>query len=335
MRVERVRLEDVAAVTLPDVPRALRFVGRGEVALVGCADGTVLALDAATGRTRWSFRHQDAVVALAEGPDGVVVTGSQDGSCAVLRADGQLLHQHRGLGGWVSHVAFTGDGRVLAAAAGRTLHGFGLDGTALWKTAPFGSTLSGLEPFGDDQLATCCYAGVHFVDARTSERVRSLEWKGSLISLLLSPNQAVIAAGSQDCSVHFWRLATGADSEMRGYAAKSRVLAWAPDSSLLVTTGGAVLTGWRFDGAGPEGTSPLQLKGHEDLVTALAYDGSGLLVSGSMDKDVLVWRPKETPKPVGFARLSAAVEVVACHGPCVAAADTAGRLALMRARTVE
>lgn len=332
VKAPRVRLEDVAAVSLPDVPRVLRFAGAGEVLLVGCADGTLLALDVATGKARWTFRHDDAVVALVEGPDGLLATGSQDGTAALLRLDGARVQHLRGFKGWVSHVAFARDGRTLGVAAGRTLHGFGVDGALAWKSAPFASTLTGLEPLGSGQWVTCCYGGVHFVDAGSGAVTRTLAWKGSLVSLLLSPDEAVVAAGSQDCSVHFWRLATGLDSEMTGYAAKSRVLAWAPDSSLLVTTGDATLTGWRFEGAGPEGTTPLQLKGHEDLATALAFDASGLLVSGSLDKDVLVWRPKLTPKPVGLARLSAAVEVVAVHGASIAAADASGRLALLHAR---
>jgi WD40 repeat protein len=103
----------------------------------------------------------------------------------------------------------------------------------------------------------------------------------------------VIASGSQDCSVHFWRLSSGNDSEMRGYPFKPKALAWDAQSKLLATSGDATVTVWDFGGRGPEGSTPVQLTGHKTVCTTLAFSPRKcVLASGSQDGSVLVWEPR-------------------------------------------
>ena len=64
---------------------------------------------------------------------------------------------------------------------------------------------------------TTCYGCVTFFDIPSGEVLQKFEWKGSLISLELSPDGDVVACGSQDNSIHFWRRSTGEDSMMSGY----------------------------------------------------------------------------------------------------------------------
>jgi WD40 repeat protein len=90
---------------------------------------------------------------------------------------------------------------------------------------------------------------------------RVFAWKGSLISVAWSPDGKVIACGSQDNSVHFWRLSTGNDSEMSGYPSKPRALSWDAKSSLLATSGGEEVCVWDFAGKGPEGLPPPAAQG--------------------------------------------------------------------------
>jgi WD40 repeat protein len=173
------------------------------------------------------------------------------------------------------------------------------------ETEPLESTVTGLAFRRDGTgIAVSCYGGVHVLPLVPDARPRHLAWKGSLVSLAWSPDAKVIAAGSQDGTVHFWRLASGRDSEMTGYPAKPRALAWDAESKLLATAGDRVVTVWDFRGKGPEGTAPLQLKGHQGLCTALAFGHTrSVLASGSQDTSVLVWEPRRGSKPVRFGFL--------------------------------
>jgi WD40 repeat protein len=160
-------------------------------------------------------------------------------------------------------------------------------------------------------------------------KARHYPWKGSLISLALSPDDAVVACGSQDCGVHFWRLESGSDSEMSGYPAKPTALAWSADSALLATGGSDVICVWGFEKGGPEGKKPILLKGHDGLVTQLTFaPRERLLASAGDDRDVLLWSLSEGFKPVGLGRLDASVTEMALSPDAVflAAASKTGHV---------
>ena len=55
-----------------------------------------------------------------------------------------------------------------------------------------------------------------------------------LVSLALSPDGNVVACGSQDKSVHFWRRSNGQDSMMTDYPWKPSELAFSLVSCLLL-----------------------------------------------------------------------------------------------------
>jgi WD40 repeat protein len=156
---------------------------------------------------------------------------------------------------------------------------------------------------------------------------RHLPWRGSLISLAWSPNGAVIACGTQESSVHFWRVASGRDSEMSGFPSKPRALAWSSDGNLLATGGDIAVTIWSFEGKGPEGKAPTVLVGHQALCTALAFHPKQpRLASGSDDTGVLVWDPRAIRTPVAFGFLDETVTVLAwtARGTLLIGADAVG-----------
>ena len=66
------------------------------------------------------------------------------------------------------------------------------------------------------ELATACYGQVQFLDGVSGNLIQKLEWKGSLVSIALSSDSDVVACGSQDNSVHFWRRSSGNDSKNVG-----------------------------------------------------------------------------------------------------------------------
>jgi WD40 repeat protein len=170
---------------------------------------------------------------------------------------------------------------------------WGADGALLREWTDHTSTVADLawKP-GRRELAVAAYGGLTLYDPERDEPRARHTWKGSTLVIAWSPDGKYVATGDQDSTVHFWFSATGQDLQMWGYPTKVRELAWDPGSRFLATGGGPEVTVWDCAGKGPEGTRALQLQAHENLVSALAYQGSGpLLASGGADGLVAVWRP--------------------------------------------
>ena len=71
--------------------------------------------------------------------------------------------------------------------------------------------------------------------------------------MVLSPDGGIVACGSQDNSVHFWRRSTGQDSEMFGYPGKPSALAFDDTGTLLATGGGVCGDGLELPEKGSRG----------------------------------------------------------------------------------
>lgn len=318
-----------------DYVTALEITRDGELMFAGLGDGSLLALELATGRERFRVTaHDGGVLGVSVSRDGSrIATCGQSGVAKVFDAQGHLeseLAASPGSAPWVEHVRWDPAGTRLALAAGRVLRVFDRESVSVFQFDGFESTVTGLAWRADGSgLAASCYGGVRVFPFVDNAKPRHLAWKGSLISLTWSPDAKVIACGSQDCGIHFWRLGSGAGSEISGYRFKPRALAWDHESKLLATAGDADVLLWDFRGKGPEGSSPMQLEGHKGLCTRLAYSATrGLLVSGSQDTSVLLWEPRRSVKPLRFGFLVDQVTALAWepsqHG--VVAADASGTI---------
>ena len=180
---------------------------RGEALVVGDAAGGVFAFDGKSGATIWAQPdvHQGGVLALAIHPSRpAFATAGQDGRVLVWSAaDGQVNQAIVVGSDWVENVAWSPDGRWLAASCSRQVCTYGADGVQTWRSPDHPSTVSAIAWSGADELATACYGRVTFLDASTGELRQQLEWMGSLVSMVLSPDGDIVACGSQDNSVHF------------------------------------------------------------------------------------------------------------------------------------
>lgn len=297
---------------------AAGLAARGDLCVVGTGDGVVRRIELATGRE--AFRrdaHAGGVLGVAVAPDGTrFVSGGQDATAKLWDAEGQLQRELPADGAaWVEHVAWSPRGDRFATAAGRRVRVWTADGTLAFEAEPLPSTVSGLAWRADGTgLAAIAYGGVQVWSFAPRSKHRYLPWKGSLVSIAWSPDGKVIACGSQDCSVHFWRMATGEDSQMMGYPTKLKALAWDAESRLLATSGDAAITVWDFRGKGPEGTTPRQLEAHAGVCTQLAFDaGKGVLASGSQDSSVVLWEPRRSTRPLCYAFLDAAITALVWH----------------------
>lgn len=314
----------------------------GELLVVADAAGGVHAFDATTGAPRWTRReaHPGGALALAASPEGAALaTAGQDGRVLLWEpAEGRsrCVLDVGASRRWVEHLAWSPGGRWLAAAAGRAAHVVAIDGAEVWRSDEHPSTVSAVAWAGPDELATACYGRVRFFELPAGRETQRLEWKGSLVSMVLSPGGDVVACGSQDNTVHFWRRSTGQDSMMSGYPGKPAALAFDPSGTLLATGGGEAVTVWSFHGKGPEGTEPGVLSLHVQPVTALAFAPRGTrLASGGRDGAVVLWtlRRDGHGRSTGAALVPDAVAALCWRpdGRTLAALDASGGVTVWRA----
>ena len=312
---------------------------RGEALMVGDAAGGVYAFDGKSGAAVWERRgvHEGGVLAVAIHPSGTAfATAGQDSRVLLWSAaDGKVSRAIDVGGGWVENVAWSPDGQWLAASCSRQVHAYGADGAEVWRSDDHPSTVSAIAWSSVGELATACYGRVTFFDAPTGELRQKLEWQGSLVSMVLSSDGDIVACGSQDNSVHFWRRSTEQDSMMSGYPAKPSALAFDDTGTLLATGGGEAVTVWSFQGSGPEGTRPGVLELHVQPVTTLAFARRAMrLASGARDGAVVVWSLQKDGEgdPIGDAVVAGAVAGLYWRpdGRALAALDARGGVTVWR-----
>ena len=236
-----------------------------------------------------------------------MATAGQDGRILLWNASDGTLNQTIKLGsGWVETLAWSPNGKFLAPSNSRRVHMFDVEGNERWQSNDHPSTVSAIAWSKSQELATACYGRVSFFEAASGNLNEKLQWKGSLVSMVLSPDGDIVACGSQDNSVHFWRRSTGQDSMMSGYPGKPAVLAFDDTGIVLATSGGEAVTVWSFEGDGPEGTRPGSLQLHNQPISALTFAPNKLrLASGGRDGSVVVWEVKSNGEgnPEGAAQL--------------------------------
>jgi WD40 repeat protein len=123
-------------------------------------------------------------------------------------------------------------------------------------------------------------------DLATAEPVETLSGSPSFINCMaLSPGGESVAVGA-GTGVDLWDLRAGALRMTLSHPAPVRSLAYAPDGRSLAVAALRQVRLW--DPAA--GTPRLTLKGHEKLITAVAFiHDSRALVSASHDQTVRVW----------------------------------------------
>jgi WD40 repeat protein len=315
-RTQRSKLTDASEPTVASVsgyPSVLAWSHRGDILAVAEDSGDVELFFASPESRQRVRAHAGPVQSLAWNPrrDAFVTTG-QDGSARLWESPFSTSIELLPPGDvWADHACWSPRGDRIALAVGSRAHVFA--GGPLAITEAVASTIAALAftPSGKS-LGVACYGGVRLFDPSTGRPTRSLDWRGSMISIAFSPDGSVVACGCQDNSVHFWRIASGKDAQMSGYPAKPRSLAFNHDGTWLATSGDTAVSLWPFDRKGPEGRAPVQLDGHPDVVTELAYAPLvDLLVTGSKDGMIALWAPPKLRAPVLVASLSSKITHVA------------------------
>ena len=286
----------------------------GKTLVVADSAGDVYMFDGLTGKMVWTRQsvHVGGILTLGIHPNGnTFATTGQDGRTVVSDfSKGQTLQDINIGNGWVENIAWSQDGYWLAVSCGRHASVYDNCGKKVWLSKEHPSTVSAIDWWSSQELATACYGRVAFFDMPTGNLNQQLNWKGSLISMVLRPDSDIVACASQDNSVHFWRRSTGQDSTISGYSGKPSTIVFNKTGSLLATTGSKNVTLWSFQGDGPEGTEPNILSFHEKFLTTLAFSHDEMYIaSGSRDGVVVVWliQPDGNSRPIGISLLEGSV----------------------------
>lgn len=306
------------------------------IAVAGGEGAVVLVNDVGTAlKAQTLGEHGMGAIAVAWQPAGKTIASSGQDSAVVLWDSATTSEMKRLRPGtaWTEHLAFSPDGKALATATGKTL--------ALWDSA--GGKVHSFEPLagniaaitwdkpGRNLAAATAGAVCLFQIEPPNYSMRTLAWPAACLTAAFSPNGKVLASGMQDGTVHFWWLTTGKDSQMRGYASKVTLTEWSASSRYLATASGAEVIVWDFGGRGPEGSAPLELSGHTDRITHLAFHPSGSwLLSAGRDWRLTLWSPGKEKQAVDAHLTGGEITAIrwSADGKRVALGDAKGRLTI-------
>ncbi|MDZ4769942.1 MAG: WD40 repeat domain-containing protein [Chloroflexota bacterium] len=292
---------------MDDYVIALAWSPDGALLAAASVSGTIRVFDAQAGSVSATLPgHAMGTNALDWHPDSTRLASiGQDGKAIVWDAKmGERLHVLQVGASWGERALWSAKGDLLATAAGKIVRLWNGQGEQVREFTDHASTVTDMawKP-GTDQLAVGAYGGAVIWKADSEQAVRRLTWQGSTLRLCWSRDGSVLTAGQQDSSIIFWDARKPEPSMMWGYATKVRELAWDRFSKYLATGGSETIVIWKFGGKGPEGTKPIQLVGHEDLLTALAFQHKGsVLASSAQDGTVLAWLPGKRDDPLGGLR---------------------------------
>lgn len=320
---------------LDDAVIALAWDASGSRLAAASVAGPVTVFDPESGQSVHRLPgHRFGATAISwDSTAQLLASGGQDGCVRVWDArSGELIRQHDCGPVWVETVAWARTRPWLAASAGRTLRVWDDAGGLLRQEDGHSSTISDIAWHPRlPELAVAAYGGVTIWNLDRGDS-RRFEWQGSSLALAWSPDARYLATGDQDATVHFWVVRSGEDLQMSGYEAKVRELDWDWSGRFLATGGSSVIVLWDCSGRGPAGTTPRMLSGHDDLVSALAWQPQGpRLASGGLDGAILLWQPIRGRKPVGRVQWNAGVTRLAWRpdGSALAAGGEAGTVAVM------
>jgi WD40 repeat protein len=261
-------------------------------------------------------------LALSWGELGIL-TGGQGGRVSSWLEDreGSLVKQFEvdPGGDWAEHVIWSTDGTRFVTAAGKKLRLWSAAGKLIqdYHEQPGSIAAVCLRP-DNEGVGIGIYGGVRLYRFSELDPYEDLQWKGSIIDVRWSPNRRFIAASSQERTINFWRLPfrPGQQLAMSGYPSKVRELAWDEDSRYLATGGCELITIWDVSGKGPAGTRPIQLKFHQERLTALQFQpGGARLASGSKDGKLAIWKSVKGTQPEFVAELDSPISTL-CWSPC-------------------
>ena len=283
----------------------------------------------------------DTLRAVAFSPDGTqLATGGLDGKLILWDpATGRQLRTINSGGGWVSSVAFSPDGKTVAAGSDMKVLIFDSQTGVLLATLLGHTDAVYSVAFSPDGKQLASGGGDHKVivwDAKEAKLLRVLSGHTDVVyCVAFSPSGKLLASGSEDKSIILWNTADGSRiGTMTDQKDVVFCVAFSPDSSLLAAGYGTVYTGLGVSLLSQDKNvviwdvlaqkRQLTLTGHTNAIAGVTFSPDGkLLVSGSSDKSLIVWDVKDGSrvqiltghrKPIEGVAFAPSGEVIASVG---------------------
>jgi WD40 repeat protein len=223
--------------------------GAGDVARIAVHGGGILCVASDGGRI------------VMGGDDGKVVALDAKGAATTLATDAKRR--------WIDNVALHPDGAV-AWSAGKAATVRSTKGEE--KSFEVPSTVGGLAfaPKGM-RLAIAHYNGVTLWFPNMAGSAQFLEWAGSHLGVVFSPDNKFLVTAMHEPALHGWRLADNRHMRMTGYPGRVRSMSWSAGGKALATSGADTVILWPFASKdGPMGKEPLMLAPLQARVTQVA-----------------------------------------------------------------
>ena len=244
--------------------------GQGEISPVAVHSGGILCA------------ASDGSRIVMGGDDGKLVAFSAKGEVTLLATDPKRR--------WIDNTALHPDGAV-AWSAGKTA--FVRSGKGEEKSFDVPSTVGGLAfaPKGL-RLAVAHYNGVTLWFPNMAAKPEFLEWAGSHLGVMFSPDNKFLVTAMHEPALHGWRLADNRHMRMSGYPGRVRSLSWSAGGKALATSGADAVIMWPFASKdGPMGKEPAMLAPLQTRVSMVAcHPKQDILAAGYSDGTILMVR---------------------------------------------
>jgi WD40 repeat protein len=272
------------------------FVGAEESVAMVSADGEILPVAVHAGGILCAASDGERIV--MGGDDGKLVALDTKSEVTLLATDPKRR--------WIDNVALHPDGAV-AWSAGKTAFVRGAKGDE--KSFDVPSTVGGLAfaPKGL-RLAVAHYNGVTLWFPNMVATAEVLEWAGSHLGVVFSPDNKFLVTAMHEPALHGWRLADHRHMRMTGYPGRVRSMSWSAGGKALATSGADTVILWPFASKdGPMGKEPAMLAPlqarvsmvachpKQDIFAAGYSDGTILMVRLTDGAEILVRKPGAVP----------------------------------------
>src|SRR5215469_9095227 len=280
----------VRAVSLGAPVTAVHFLGE-RAAFVG-AEESVSFVDAEGAISKVEVLSGGILCAATDGKR--IVMGGDNGKLVAVDAKAAVteltLDPKRR---WIDNVALHPDGAV-AWSVGKTA--FVRSGKNEDKSFEVPSTVGGLAfaPKGL-RLAIAHYNGVTLWFPNMAVDVEFLEWAGSHLDVVFSPDNRFLVTAMHEPALHGWRLADNRHMRMSGYPGRVKSMAWSAGGKFLATSGADMVIMWPFAGKdGPMGKEPAMLAPLQARVSVVAcHPKQDILAAGYSDGTILMVRMED------------------------------------------
>ena len=265
----------------------------------------------------------DGARIVSGGDDGKLVAINAKGETSVLATDAKRR--------WIDNVALHPDG-AFAWSAGKTA--FVRSVKAEEKSFEVPSTVGGLAfaPKGL-RLAIAHYNGVTLWFPNMAAKPEVLEWAGSHLGVIFSPDNKFLVTSMHEPALHGWRLADNRHMRMSGYPGRVRSMSWSADGKGLATSGADTVIVWPFASKdGPMGKEPAMLAPLQARVSAVAcHPRHDVMAAGYSDGTVLMIRFEDNAEILVRRNKGVAISALAWNakGTWLAFSDEEGDAGLL------